>query len=365
MILVIYCRMQLHMLIESPFYTDRIVSKMAKLSSEQMCFVRIRSHKEVLFQDSNGNQNLSLVQLNRLLATLDISRCYIHFLSSSIAYVLHKTNLKNRPCYWIMWGADFYGLPAFSNNYYLPKSKQFAWKNNGWKSKLIKFLGLPSSKYVMNIFDHIDYFVGYEEEFMLTQMALHHDMKFIPWEYYFNIEELDVPLINQGAGTILIGNSDDPMNNHLDTLQKIEEVVEEGQKIIIPMAGASPTYLSKLKEARDQSHAKIVLIEEFMKGDAFFSMMDEVSYVAYGHLRQQGVGTILPLLFSGKKAFLWDANPLKKILTRWGLSISSLDQLAKNDLSPLSSNEVEQQRKALRKVLSVKADKQRWNKILK
>lgn len=356
--------MQLHLLIESPFYTDRIVRKMANLNDEEKCFVRIRSHKSVLFQDKSGSKEMSLVQLNRLLSTLQVSRVYIHFLSSSIAYILHKTNLKKKPCYWIMWGADFYGLPAFSQQYYLPKSKPFAWKNNGLKSKLIQFLGLPSSKYVMNIFKDIDFFVGYKEEFALTQMALQHNMKFIPWEYYFNIEELDVPPINQGQGTILLGNSDDPMNNHLDSLEKLEKVISSNQKIIMPIAGANISYSNKLKEYQRKSKADLVLVEKFMNKDAFFDMMSEVSYVVYGHLRQQGVGTIIPLLFAGKKAFLWDANPLKGILTRWGLNISSLDTLSSEEIKLMSPNEVEKQRKALRKVLSVKSDKERWSKIL-
>lgn len=361
---VIYCSVQIHLLIESPFYTDRIVRKMANFNTEEKCFVRIRSHKSVLFQDTSGNKEMSLVQLNRHLNTLSPTRCYIHFLSSSIAYILHKTKLAEKPCYWIMWGADFYGLPAFSQQYYLPKSKPFAWKNDGFKSKLIQFLGLPSSKYVMNIFKDIDFFVGYEEEFTLTQMALQHNMKFLPWEYYFNIQELDIPPINQGQGPILLGNSDDPMNNHLDTLEQLEKVISPNQKIIIPVAGADEAYFRKLKEYKGNSKAEILLIENFMNSDAFFNLMSKVSYVVYGHLRQQGVGTIIPLLFAGKKAFLWDVNPLKGILTRWGLSVSSLDKISPDDFTLLQPNEVERQRKALRKVLSVKADKKRWEKIL-
>ena len=356
--------MQLHLLIESPFYTERIVRKMFNFNSEQKCFVRVRSHKDVLYQTAEESRSMSLIQLNRLLITLNPSRVYIHFLSSSIAYILHKTNLKNKPCYWIMWGADFYGLPTFSSRYYLPKSKPFAWKNDGLKSRLIQFLGLPSSKNVMNIFNNIDYFVGYKEEYELTQMTLNHQMKFLPWEYYFNIDEMDLPPIDQGAGTILLGNSDDPMNNHLDTLEKLESHIDTGQKIIMPVAGASTVYLSKLKEYQSVTKADLLLIENFMDSQTFFEMMKEVSYVVYGHLRQQGVGTVIPLLFAGKKAFLWDANPLKSILERWNLKVSSLDKMTKSDLSILSPNEVESQRKGLRKVLSVKADKERWMKIL-
>ncbi len=337
---------------------------MANLCSDEICFVRIRTHNDVLFQDKNGNREMSLIKLNRHLITINPSRCYIHFLSSSIAYVLHKTGLKKKPCYWIMWGADFYGLPKFSDKYYLPISKSFAWRNKGFRSRIIQFLGLPSSKYIMEIFPHLDYFVGYEEEFKLTQMELGHRMKFLPWEYYFNIEELNLPPINQGNGTILLGNSDDPMNNHLDTLDKLESVVQPQQKIIIPIAGAKPEYFEALNHAKQKSKANIVLIEKYMAPTVFFEMMQEVSFVVYGHLRQQGVGTIIPLLFAGKKAFLWDGNPLKSILQRWGLAITSLDTVGKEEIIFLKPNEVEQQRKALKKILSSKSDTLRWKKIL-
>ena len=356
--------MQLHLLIESPFYTDRIVNKMARLSQEEQCFVRIRSHKDVLLQDEEGQKQMSLVQLNRQLVKMDISRVYIHFLSSSISYILHKTNLTRKPCYWIMWGADFYGLPAFSDQYYLSKSKAFAWKNKGFKSTLIQFLGLPSSKYVMNAFKHINYFVGYEEEFALTQMALQHNMKFLPWEYYFNIQELNMPEINRGKGTILLGNSDDPMNNHLDTLEKLEEILSDNQKIILPIAGAKDDYLKAIKNYQSSSKADIQLVDKFMDSSAFFELMGEVSYVVYGHLRQQGVGTILPLLFAGKKAFLWESNPLSQTFIRWGLKTYSLDKISSQDISLLSANEVEHNRKAIKEILSVDADKKRWEKIL-
>lgn len=356
--------MQLHLLIESPFYTQRIVDKMAKISSEELCFARIKSHKEVLFQSKEGNQVMTLVKLNRLLASMNISKCYVHFLSSSIAYILHKTNLKSKPVYWIMWGADFYGLPSFRHQYYLPKSKPFAWKNAGFKQKLIEFLGLPSSKYVMGIFKDIDFFVGYEEEYKLTQMALGQPMKFLPWEYYFNSSELHLPRVNQGKETILLGNSDDPMNNHLDVLHQLEGHIDQGQRIIIPVAGAPAKYMTELKLFQKNSKANFVFIERYLESEAFFKLMEEVSYIIYGHLRQQGVGTLLPLIYEGKKAFLWEKNPLKATLERWGLNVNTIDTLSRKDFEKLSVSQVNQNRKIIDQVLSPEADAKRWKRIL-
>ena len=337
---------------------------MTRFEPQSKLFVTIRSHKEVLILNGNEKTSMTLRELSPWLRNKEISSVYIHFLSTSIAYVLQKSGLIKLPCYWIMWGADFYGLPAFSDKYYLPLSRPFAWKNNTWKHKLIRFLGLPSSKYVMNAMKKIDYFVGYPEEFKLTQMALKHKMKFIPWEYYFSIEELNMPPINQGTGAILLGNSDDPMNNHLDVLDRLEQIVEAGQRIIIPIAGASREYLQKLKEVQASSKAEIVLQENLLETKSFFEMMGEVSYVVYGHLRQQGVGTILPLLYAGKKAFFWNANPLKSILERWGIELGSIDDLKLQDFKFLTEVQLNDQREKLNEIMSSDKDTIRWNRIL-
>lgn len=362
---ILYCIVQLHLLIDSPYYTDRIIGKMSRFGPNSKLFVTIKSHQDVRILEGDDQSTLTLRGLNVWLRKKNISSVYIHFLSNSIAYALYKSDLIRLPCYWIMWGADFYGLPAFSDRYYLPKSLPFAWKNNTWKHKLAQFLGLPSSTYVMKVLKKIEYFVGYEEEFTLTQMALKHEMKFVPWEYYFSINELNRPAVNQGQGAILLGNSDDPMNNHLDVLQKLEQVVTTDQRIIIPVAGGSKVYIEKLKEVQSRSKAEIVLQETLLDSKSFFELMNEVSYVVYGHLRQQGVGTILPLLYAGKKAFLWEQNPLKAILERWGIAIDAIDSLSSEDFKKLSAEEVSNHRKKMDTILSVEADTARWSRILK
>jgi len=338
---------------------------MNRFKSQSKVFVTIKSHKEVKIFEAQNVKILTLRELQTWIRSRTFDSVYVHFLSNTIAYVLHKTQLTKLPCYWIMWGADFYGLPTISQSFYLPKSKAFAWKNNGWKQKLARFLGLPSSAYVLKVLKEIEFFVGYKEEFELTQKALSHTMKFVPWEYYFSIEELGMPPVNQGNGSILLGNSDDPMNNHIDVLEKLETVVNQGQRIIVPVAGAPEKYLNKLKSLSATSKAKIILQEKLLDSESFFKMMDEVSYVVYGHLRQQGVGTIIPLLYQGKKAFMWDSNPLKGTLERWGMKIRSIDKISSADFENLSDEEVKMQRGNLEEVLSMEKDELRWSRILR
>lgn len=356
--------MQIHLLIDSPFYTDRIIQKMRRFEPDSKVFVVIKSHKEVRILEGEKVKNVSLTGLQSWIHSQLFSSVYIHFLSTTVAYLLHKTQLIKLPCYWIMWGADFYGLSDFSDRYYLPLSRPFAWKNNTWKHKLASFLGMPSSKYVMKVVQQIKYFVGYEEEFTLTQMSMNHKMTFVPWEFYFNMEEMKLPTVNRGTGAVLLGNSDDPMNNHLDVLEKLENLVPADQRIIIPIAGASTEYLEKIKEFQVNSKADIFLQETLMESTSFFKLMDEVSFVVYGHLRQQGVGTLLPLLYQGKKAFLWDENPFKAVLERWDLDISSLNTLKAVDFVKLTDEELYHQRNKLETVLSTEADTKRWNRIL-
>lgn len=306
--------------------------------------------------------SFSLAGLVRWLRTQKIKTTYIHFLSTSIAYLLLRVGLADKPLYWIMWGADFYRLPQVRRNYFLPLSEKFMPPINSIKSRIIMFMSLPSYNHVDKILPKVDYFVGYPEEYEHVQKELNLPMELIPWEFYFDVTEMERPAINFGSGHILIGNSDDPTNNHLDILNLL---LDRGMKefpLIMPLAGASSDYQLAIAD-------KIIgfdsdILSEYVDPKTFFQKMEKVSYVIYGHLRQQGVGTILPLIYAGKKVFLWESNPLFSILKRWGVLIFSLDKMSLEDLVPLTQMQVEGQRKTLEEFNSHAKGNERWKKIL-
>ena len=357
--------MRLHFLIKSVYYTQRICDKLASFDSNGQLFVIIDANRKVFVQSPIEKFHCSLPQLNKWLQKQDIDFIYAHFLSNSIAYVIHKTGLFNKPLAWIMWGADFYGLPQWSEHYYLVDSKPFAWKNKGLKSKFSKFLGLPSSDSVLKLIPHINYYIGYKEEYTLVSNAFASKMTYVPLEYYFSLEEFGRPEINQGKGDILLGNSDDPMNNHIDVLKKIEMQIGETHKVICPVSGAKSAYRDELQTLVENLACNVELIHEYLETAAFFKKLDSVGFVIYGHLRQQGVGTLLPLIYSGKKVFLWEANPFYQTLKRWGILVYPLDSFTNSDLAPLNSKEVECQRSALEMICSQEANDARWKNILK
>ncbi len=314
---------------------------------------------------SVGNQSLtfSLTGLRRWLRVQEIETTYIHFLSTSIAYLLLKTGLAEKPLYWIMWGADFYRLPQVRENYFLPLSKEFMPPINSLKTRLIKFMSLPSYDHVEKILPKVDYYVGYPEEYDHVQQELNLPMELIPWEFYFDVTEMERPEINQGLGHILIGNSDDPTNNHLDILELLKERNMSHHPLIIPLAGAKVEYQLAVSDKVVEFNAEV--LNEYVDPKTFFKKMETVSYVVYGHLRQQGVGTILPLFYAGKKVFLWESNPLYTILKRWGLLIFSLDKMRAEDFVPLTQIQIAEQRRTLEEFNSQVKGNERWTEILK
>jgi len=312
-----------------------------------------------------GNQTLafSFAGLGRWLKSQEIHTTYVHFLSTSIAYLLLRSGLADKTLYWIMWGADFYRLPRVRADYFLPLSKEFMPRIDGIKSRVSKFLSLPSFDHVERILPKVNYFVGYPEEYNHVQSEMNLSMELVPWEFYFDMTEMERPAINHGTGKILIGNSDDPTNNHLDILELLISKGMMSHPLIMPLAGANPDYRLAIC---DKAHEfNIDLLEEFIDLSSFFKKMEEVSYVIYGHLRQQGVGTILPLIYAGKKVFMWESNPLFSIFERWGLQIFSLDKMTPEDFFPLSQMQVDNQRHTLEQFISHQKGNERWLEILK
>ncbi len=339
---------------------------MKSFQIERNVYIVIDAEKRINVYLNDKELTFSIKECEKWVQRQRIESVYIHFLSYTAANFILNSGLANKKLIWLMWGADFYGLPAFSDSYYLADSLPFAWKNKGAKRMIAQTIGLPSDRDVMKLLHEIDFFVGYKEEFDLVCNKISGTkMTHIPMEYYFSIEEMQKPEINQGEGYILLGNSDDPMNNHLDVLKLLNENIGEScPEIICPIAGANGKYQKALTEFVDASELKVQFLHENLSPPEFFKILDKVSYVVYGHLRQQGVGTLLPLLYQGKKVFLWETNPLYSILQRWNINVTELDALEVESFTKLEMWEVVRRREEMDKVFSQAANEERWEKIL-
>ncbi|MBO6536198.1 MAG: TDP-N-acetylfucosamine:lipid II N-acetylfucosaminyltransferase [Balneolaceae bacterium] len=158
---------------------------------------------------------------------------------------------------------------------------------------------------------------------------------------------------------LLVGNSGDPSNNHIDVLNMLaaKKDIEEYQ-VIMPLAyNFKAAYKQQLLQHIEELGLanQIIMHEEFILPDEYLKLINEVDAIVMAHDRQQAIGNTLMALYAGKQVYLKDRiclnneltdNPTWDFLTENGFTIQSLDEFEGiNDLSEIQLSDEENWKK--------------------
>ncbi len=158
---------------------------------------------------------------------------------------------------------------------------------------------------------------------------------------------------------LLVGNSGDPSNNHLDVLHMLstKKDIDEYQ-IIMPLAyNFKAAYKQELLQHIEEFGLanQIIMHEEFILPDDYLKLINEVDAIVMAHDRQQAIGNTLMALYAGKQVFLKDRirlnneltdNPTWNFLTENGFNIQSLAEFERiHELSEIRLSEEESRKK--------------------
>lgn len=104
---------------------------------------------------------------------------------------------------------------------------------------------------------------------------------------------------------ILIGNSADPTNNHLEVLRELEKYKNKEIEIICPLSYGDAKYREKvIEEGIRIFEEKFKAIVNFMPYEEYLKLLAQIDIAIFNHERQQAMGNITLLLGMGKKVFL-------------------------------------------------------------
>lgn len=151
-----------------------------------------------------------------------------------------------------------------------------------------------------------------EREFRLISQEFHAVRgKYLRWNYGMNAKLVDN--IDDAAvvfdENILIGNSADPRNNHIETFELLSNYELGKKRIIVPLSYGSKNYAKFVMDhGRHFFGSRFEPIMEFMDYASYIRKINSCSYVFMNHNRQQAGGNILIALFSGAKLFLNQRN---------------------------------------------------------
>lgn len=249
----------------------------------------------------------------------------------SLYFLEHKYKLlKLRPkIIGITWGYDIYSdkndilKMAVDIDLFMPLTRQYA---NVMNNNLLYKVKYPF-KWLYNkilrkqwqydsFLNKISYIsTVLPNEFELVSKKFQ-NVKPFPFDYMdpkANIQFVPNESLNNN---ILVGHCLLPTNNHIDILNILEE-----RKIkcnaYIPLAYPngkfeqfdSEKYKNKIKEfCKTLKYVNPIFIENYIGKYEYFKIIDNCSCAIFGQLRQEAIGNINHMLFTGKKIFLDGIN---------------------------------------------------------
>lgn len=182
-------------------------------------------------------------------------------------------------CYWMMWGGDFY--------YHDQESKD--------KRKLIRklrhFVSLVEGDYLL------------VKQWYGAKGVFHRSVLYS----YLEEDEFGQPGIRDSLQPIkiLVGNSADPSNQHLEILEQLSAFKEQNIEVFVPLSYGNEGY------AKEIIHKGTALLgdrfkplTDFISIQQYRSLLGDIDIAIFNHQRQQGLGNIIALLAKGKTVYL-------------------------------------------------------------
>ncbi|MBE2899044.1 TDP-N-acetylfucosamine:lipid II N-acetylfucosaminyltransferase [Pasteurellaceae bacterium 20609_3] len=135
----------------------------------------------------------------------------------------------------------------------------------------------------------------------------------------------------EGTLTILLGNSGDPTNRHLEALDAIQSAVGDAARVIIPMGYPehNQAYIEHVRERANALFASnvVTILEEKLAFSDYLNLLQRCDVGYFNFARQQGVGTICLLIDMNIPLVLHPSNPFCLDMQAQGVAYLTPEQL--------------------------------------
>ncbi|MGZ9874647.1 TDP-N-acetylfucosamine:lipid II N-acetylfucosaminyltransferase [Raoultella ornithinolytica] len=270
------------------------------------------------------------------------------------------------PVVWLGWGYDYYDLMGGEDKWLLRDTLSLnikITKNRNIKQRIKDAILYPNFRRV-KVIERINYFSPViPGEYKLIKDSRNWK-KFpvqVDWNYGAAEKDLacyiasidDISLVGKN---VLIGNSATNTNNHIEIFNVLKHIDLLEGKFIIPLNYGNVIYGRIIKNiAINLLGENADVISDFMPLEKYMSKISSCGFVVMNHVRQQGVGNIISMIYIGAKVFLREENPTFIFLRDSGVKIYSVQDLERdplNSFSPLSQVDVISNRSIIDKIWS-------------
>lgn len=238
-------------------------------------------------------------RINRVFAFLKIA-IYMHHADRIILHGLFDQDIVRlltlmpwlaKKCYWVIWGGDLY---AYNRN----RSKIHEHINEFMRRLAIKRIGHLVT-YIRGDYQLAVKWYGsigkYHECLMYTSNT---------FDEIIAIKNGDKLATNETL-SLLVGNSADPSNNHIEALEKLLPYRNQDINIFVPLSYGDEAHARYVEDiGRRWFGEKFFPLTEFMPFNDYIKLLGGIEIAIFNHNRQQAMGNTITLLGLGKKIFM-------------------------------------------------------------
>jgi len=285
-----------------------------------------------------------LANLLLLKSLFQAEKIIIHCLASPflLFYLSLFPSLADKS-YWVIWGKDLY--------FYKTLLKRRFYHN------IYEFFRKRAIKKIRHIitFTHGDYELA--KEWYQSQATWHKSFMY-PSNLY---KDISVSGKREGTIVILVGNSADPTNNHLEIFSLLEKFKHEDIELVVPLSYGDKKYAKQVIEyGRRSFKEKFYPIEELLPLSEYLNLLKRVEIGIFAHKRQQAMGNIITLLGMGKKVYIRNDITSWRTLKDLGVEIHDIYDfdLVREDEGAKQNNQA-----TIKEVYSEENLLKQWNQI--
>lgn len=329
-------RLRILHLVQDEKFTDCIIS--------EFCFFNkmIDNHFVICGDDYNVNfkylkQKDSVIhvsrnELNKYIREKKINVCILHNLRCASVVTLLRIP-KSIKMVWFAWGADMYQTPTrnpfIKIDCYKPLTKSFLIQE---KHGILEIVKNYIEEILLRILvRRVDFFSGclpIEYNLMKNNMCFKAKALDFSYSRISDNPNADKHYSRVSGKNIIVGNSGDMSNNHLDIFEYLKKCDVNDRKIYVPLSyGGSKLYIDKVKEIGEKYFGNnFIALDTFVPIETYESIISSCSVCIYGHERQQALGNISMGIRTGCKVFLSKTSICYDFFTNIGCHIFSIQE---------------------------------------
>jgi hypothetical protein len=381
------------------FYSKKMIEFLqSNLNLDEHYFILISTRRKLVYVKPGEYVNTSIYLIKNSPKSFLFSKNYqdiqekmnkadnifIHYLSYHAIRLLLTSHCKGNVI-WVIWGADLYNsvpiqlydvetmkmVRQIRKKKFFPKGYVFLFFSFNYllKKLVIKKITSISSTFIRDL--------AYTKKYLSSNLVCHHNTLY-PKSINVRRKELNTHeedeifnLTKNFSKLILLGNSADISNNHLDMFLLLKKIKNRYNfAIICPLSYGKHKYHTEkiINIGKNLFGKRFIPLLDYIEPEIYLQLLKKIDIAIMNHKRQQAAGNISLLLSLGKLVYLNKTGLYKKLADN-AIHISSIVEL-KNKIEKgenifLSDEKLmEENQIQIFDLFSEKRCKKSWQKIL-